>query len=73
MIQKEGEEFKHIELNNNEIGLIKQKSIGCFAKNNKNKLLLTPCSHIFHVKCLISWTEFKNECPVCRGKLPLIY
>lgn len=74
MSYKEGEDdSKRIELNNNEIGMIKQKNLRCFSKTDNKKLLLTPCNHIFHVKCLISWSEFKNECPVCRGRLPLIY
>lgn len=29
----------------------------------------TPCSHHFHEKCIQSWTQQKNECPVCRKKV----
>ena len=29
----------------------------------------TPCSHSFHEACLQSWTEQKNECPICRERL----
>ena len=28
-----------------------------------------PCSHIFHVDCLVKWCRRKKTCPMCRKKL----
>ena len=40
-------------------------------KNRNNKpLMVTPCHHIFHTRCLELWLEQKNECPYCRAKIP---
>ena len=40
-------------------------------RKKKNKpYMVTPCHHIFHVKCLELWMEQKNECPYCRQKIP---
>lgn len=30
------------------------------------KLVITPCKHIFHNKCINKWMENKKECPLCR-------
>ena len=32
-----------------------------------NELLKTNCEHVFCSKCLTTWMEIKNNCPVCRG------
>ena len=32
---------------------------------NKN-ILKTDCNHIFCSKCLSTWREIKNSCPICR-------
>jgi len=41
-------------------------------KSGNEKLMLTPCKHIFHPECLKLWAEKKNECPVCRTEIPCI-
>lgn len=41
-------------------------------KNNNKDIMLTPCNHLFHSKCLITWYERKKDCPVCRLTLPLM-
>ncbi|CEP01959.1 hypothetical protein PBRA_002224 [Plasmodiophora brassicae] len=33
-------------------------------------IMVTPCNHLFHSICLITWMEQKMECPSCRGPLP---
>jgi hypothetical protein len=40
--------------------LYKSKSIGC---------VTTPCGHTFHTKCLNTWKQQKNSCPMCRRAL----
>ena len=30
----------------------------------------TPCDHIFHTSCLVTWLSQKMECPTCRAVLP---
>jgi len=32
-----------------------------------NELVKTDCNHIFCSKCLSTWREIKNSCPVCRN------
>ena len=38
--------------------------------NNNMPYMQTPCGHIFHSRCLEPWLEVKNECPLCRQKIP---
>ncbi len=38
--------------------------------DRKQTIMLTPCKHIFHVKCLLKWMNYKKKCPLCRLKLP---
>eukprot|EP00605_Chrysophyceae_sp_TOSAG23-4_P001480 GSChrysophyteH1.ASY1.ANO1.1617.1 assembled CDS len=30
-----------------------------------------PCNHIFHISCLRTWLQHKQECPMCRRGLPV--
>lgn len=34
------------------------------------EIMITPCHHIFHAKCLEDWMIYKLQCPVCRCGLP---
>lgn len=36
----------------------------------KDKVMVTPCKHEFHIPCLINWMQIKMECPSCRKELP---
>ena len=29
------------------------------------ELIMLPCSHIYHEKCILSWVERKRKCPLC--------
>ncbi|KAI7996197.1 E3 ubiquitin-protein ligase RING1 [Camellia lanceoleosa] len=31
------------------------------------ELTSMPCSHLFHHRCIVSWLESHNYCPVCRS------
>ena len=48
------------------------KNKNCCCKKRQNLILITPCNHLFHSKCLKQWYILKNECPICRKALPLI-
>ena len=39
---------------------------------SKKKIMITPCKHQFHIKCLKKWMNLKLECPTCRKPLPPI-
>lgn len=30
---------------------------------------LTLCSHLFHRKCILVWSQYQKTCPLCRGDL----
>jgi hypothetical protein len=34
------------------------------------RIMLCPCNHAFHERCLLAWMEHKLECPSCRRALP---
>lgn len=34
------------------------------------EVMVTPCHHIFHTRCLEDWMIHKLQCPVCRCPLP---
>lgn len=39
----------------------------------KEKTLLLPCGHMYHMKCIEPWLKEHNTCPVCRKELPSRY
>lgn len=32
-------------------------------------LMQTPCEHLFHARCLLTWMNVKMECPLCKSQL----
>ena len=70
------EEFNVEKSQNKDEKLNFEKKINDFITKIKNKnrnnkpLMVTPCHHIFHTRCLELWLEQKNECPYCRAKIP---
>lgn len=43
-----------------------------FIKVKSTHFMSTPCSHCFHVECLIAWMKVRMQCPNCRADLPPI-
>ena len=37
-----------------------------------DRLIQTPCEHVFHDGCLQEWLMVKLQCPTCRSELPPI-
>ena len=38
--------------------------------NNCDKIT-TKCNHNFHYKCINSWCDISNSCPLCRYSYPI--
>lgn len=52
---------------------LKSKVLNRILKSKGQKYLMkTPCGHVFHADCLMSWMDVKMECPHCRTTLPQI-
>lgn len=49
-----------------EVLSVSKKSVDSMMK----EVMVTPCRHIFHGKCLEDWMVYKLQCPVCRCPLP---
>lgn len=43
-----------------------------FIKSKKQPLMMTPCNHLFHASCLLTFMSYKMSCPICRTDLPEI-
>jgi len=39
---------------------------------NGNKVSSLSCGHIFHESCIQEWGKYKQECPLCRAKIPIL-
>jgi hypothetical protein len=37
---------------------------------NESSIVRAPCNHHFHLECLKSWIDVKQQCPICRSRLP---
>lgn len=35
------------------------------------EVVLTDCTHIFHLDCLKEWIRYKKECAVCRNEIKI--
>jgi len=46
-----------------------QCSICLVNYENGDNVSLTNCNHLFHNECLVEWTHYKKECPICRKNL----
>lgn len=39
----------------------------------KEKILICPCEHMFHTKCLLVWLQHRNTCPVCKAEVRTVH
>lgn len=37
-----------------------------------DKLATIDCAHTFHYSCIIEWGKYKQECPLCRSRIPIL-
>ncbi|KAL0905519.1 hypothetical protein M5K25_023943 [Dendrobium thyrsiflorum] len=59
----------HVEGSNDEKNEDKKCTICLEPFVPKKQVLVTPCNHMFHNKCLTPWVKSHGQCPVCRYKL----
>lgn len=51
-------------------GAFEDKCVVCFEQmSSESRVRRLPCKHEFHVECIDSWLEVKQDCPVCRRDL----
>uniref|UniRef100_A0A6C0LFM5 RING-type domain-containing protein n=1 Tax=viral metagenome TaxID=1070528 RepID=A0A6C0LFM5_9ZZZZ len=48
----------------------KNTCIICLESLNNKKTVITRCNHKFHLKCINSWCNINDSCPLCRYKYP---
>ncbi|GMT04030.1 hypothetical protein PENTCL1PPCAC_26204, partial [Pristionchus entomophagus] len=44
--------------------------LAVFGEDVDSSLILMPCNHHFHEKCVLAWLKQTNSCPSCRKKMP---
>jgi hypothetical protein len=37
-----------------------------------DKLGTINCMHTFHYSCILEWGKYKQECPLCRSRIPIL-
>lgn len=40
--------------------------------HERNVTMVTPCQHVFHLNCLLSWLQTQRICPMCRYRIRTI-
>ena len=40
--------------------------------DDDEKIVRTPCSHLFHRKCIVEWFSSSHLCPLCRYAMPKV-
>ncbi|KAK4757308.1 hypothetical protein SAY87_018609 [Trapa incisa] len=50
-------------------------SICCdeYINNNDSTIIKTPCSHMYHFKCILKWLRDNSGCPLCRSEINYPY
>ena len=50
--------------------IVKETCPICMENFGSSNYCITPCSHKFCLDCYIKHTQFKSNCPLCRGSIP---
>lgn len=43
--------------------------ICCMTYNSGERLIILPCAHQYHSKCIKTWLNLKKHCPVCQKEV----
>lgn len=45
----------------------------CLEKIKEDDIITTiDCAHTFHYSCITEWGKYKQECPLCRTRIPIL-
>ncbi|KAK4757310.1 hypothetical protein SAY87_018611 [Trapa incisa] len=44
-----------------------------YINDNNSVIIITPCSHKYHFKCIFKWLREHVGCPLCRSQIPYTY
>lgn len=45
----------------------------CYEEMSLNSIVITPCAHAYCDKCILTYMQENDQCPLCRSSMNIIY